>query len=140
MNLQNGYDVPIMAVLCDGKRFYFFRFLNPRKANTSVQVSLSKFADGHRGISIDDTELTPGTDPRTFYRQIRKICENLYYVFLSGYQSGLEAYWDRSVARGKAKGKARDSTPGWYNAKVQAGKASSDIVQSCRHIGKTEIR
>jgi len=30
---------------------------------------------------------------------------------LSGYQSGLEASWNRSVERGKAQGKGRDSTP-----------------------------
>ena len=123
MNYQNGYHVPIMAILCDGRHFYFFRFLDQRQANTSPQVSLGKFANGHRRISIDDIELNPSTNPRAFYQRIRTICDTLYYVFLSGYQSGLEAYWNRSVERGKAQGKGRHSTPGWHKAKVQAKNA-----------------
>jgi hypothetical protein len=37
-------------------------------------------------------------DPTNFLCKTR-LCESLYYVFLSGYQSGLEAYWNRSVER-----------------------------------------
>ncbi|OCK97655.1 uncharacterized protein K441DRAFT_675041 [Cenococcum geophilum 1.58] len=125
VNDQNGYQIPIMAVLCDGKSFYFFQFLNQRRANGSPQVFLGEFADGHM-----DIELTPGTDPQTFYRQIRNTCESLYYVFLSGYQSGLEAYWNFSVERGKAEGKGRDSTPGWHKAKVQAKKALKEAMSA----------
>ena len=114
-----------MAILCDGKKFYFFKFLNQRQANGSPQVFLGEFDSGHT-----DIELTPSTDPQTFYRQIRNICESLYYVFLSGYRSGLKAYWNRSVERGKAEGKGRYSTPEWYEAKVQARKALKEAISA----------
>lgn len=130
MNYQNGYQLPIMAILCDGHRFYFFQFLDQRPANASPQVFLGEFAEGHSGISIDDIELNPSNDSRTFYRRLRRTCDSLYYVFLSGYQSGLEAYWNRSVERGKAQGKGRDSTPGWHKAKVQAGKALKEAMSA----------
>lgn len=123
INHQNGYHLPIMAILCYGEHFYFFRFLDQHQANASPQIFLGEFANGHRKISIDDTELSPSTNPQTFYRRIRNTCESFYYVFLSGYQSGLEAYWNRSVERGKAQGKASYLTLGWYKVKVQAGKA-----------------
>jgi hypothetical protein len=120
MNYQNGYHVPIMGVLCDGKEFNFFRFLNQRQGNASPQFFLGEFANDHPATSV---ELNRSTNPETFYRQTRVICDTLYYVFLNGYQSGLEAYWNRSVEEGKAQGKGRDSTPGWLEAKVQAKKA-----------------
>ena len=120
-----------MAILCDGKRFYFFQFLDQRPANTFPQVLLGEFANDHRGISIDDIELNPSIDdPRTFYRRLRRTCDSLYYVFLSGYQSGLEAYWNRSVERGEAQGKGRDSTPGWHKATVQARKALKEAMSA----------
>jgi len=119
-----------MAILCDGKRFCFFQFLDKRPANASPQVFLGEFAEGHSGISIDDIELNPSTDPRTFYRRLRRTCDSLYYVFLSGYLSGLEAYWNRSVERGKAQGKGRDSTPGWHKATVQARKALKEAMSA----------
>lgn len=125
MNDQNGYQIPIMAVLCDGKKFYFFQFLNQRQANGSPQISLGEFANG-----LTDIQLIRSTDPEIFYQQIRNTCESLYYVFLSGYLSGLEAYWNFSVERGKAEGKGRDSTPGWHKAKVQAKKALKEAMSA----------
>ncbi|KAI9869010.1 MAG: hypothetical protein M1813_002833 [Trichoglossum hirsutum] len=53
------------------------------------------------------------------YNAPGSICETFFYTFLSGYQCGLESYWNRSVERGKAKG-GRESTPGWYNATLMA--------------------
>src|SRR2546421_12601322 len=117
-----------MAVLCDGKHFYFFQFINRRQENASLQLFLGKFADGTQRISINDIELDPTTDLRTFVRQIRNVCDSLYYVFLSGYQSGLEAYWNLSVEKGKAVGKGRDSTPGWRKAAIQAKKALEEAI------------
>src|SRR5436190_14536766 len=87
VNYQNGFHVPIMAILCDGKQFYFFKFIDRHRVHVSPQFFWGKFANGDRTVNIDDIELNPGTDPRTFVRQIRKTCESLYYVFLTGYQS-----------------------------------------------------
>jgi hypothetical protein len=42
-------------------------------------------------------------------------------VFLSGYQAGIEAYWNRSMERSKEAN--RESTPKWHVAKLLAEKA-----------------
>ncbi|RMZ90432.1 hypothetical protein DV736_g2320, partial [Chaetothyriales sp. CBS 134916] len=119
MNFQNGFYVPIMAVLCDGHCFYFFKFEDRRQAGEASQIFLGKFPEGHLRQSI--AELAPGDDPTDFLRQTRFLCESLYYVFLSGYQSGLVGYWNQSVERSKSS--PRELTPKWYNATVWAGKA-----------------
>jgi hypothetical protein len=118
MNFQNGFNVPIMAILCDGHYFYFFKFEGRRQAGGAPQFFLGKFPDGSWRQPIAETN---SDDPRDFLRQTRLLCESLYYVFLSGYRSGLEAYWNRSVER--SKGTLRESTPKWHNATVSAGKA-----------------
>jgi hypothetical protein len=128
VNYQNGFHVLIMAVLCDGKHLYFFQFTNRRQRNASLQLFLGKFADGNQRITIDDIELDPTTDLRTFVQRIRNVCDSLYYVFLSGYQSGLEGYWNRNVEKGKAVGKGRDSTPGWHKANALAKKALKEAT------------
>ena len=117
--------MPIIAILCDGKSFLFYKFVDKRTANGSPQLYLG---DGDRGISIDDISLRKNIDAQAFYRNLRGTCDALYYVFLSGYQSGLEAYWNRSVERGKAQGKGRDSTLGWHKAKIQAKKALEEAI------------
>ena len=61
------------------------------------------------------------TNSDDFLRHTRLLCDSLYYVFLSGYRTGLEAYWNRSVE--KSKDALRESTPRWHNATVSARKA-----------------
>ena len=118
-----------MAILCDGKSFYFFKFVDRQQTHSALpQLFLGQFPDGDLHQIID--ELQPSTDSQVFVRQIRRTCEGLYYVFLSGYQSGLDAYWNRSVEKGKAQGKGRDSTPGWYKATVQANNAIEEAVSA----------
>jgi hypothetical protein len=56
---------------------------------------------------------------KTFFHSTRALCETLFYIFLSGYQSGLESYWNRSVERGKKQG-GRKPTPAWHNATLTA--------------------
>ena len=51
--------------------------------------------------------------PQRFIGQIRCVSEVLYYIFLVGYVTGLEAHWRRSVAAGEAEGQA---TPSWHKA------------------------
>ena len=107
-----------MAILCDGSYFYFFKYVDGRPAGNAPQFFLGKFPDGSLQQRI--AVMNPG-DPRDFLRQTRLLCESLYFVFLSGYQAGLEAYWNRSVER--SKDAFRQSTPRWHNATVSAGKA-----------------
>jgi hypothetical protein len=72
-----------------------------------------------RIVETDPDDPDDPDDPRYFLRQTRLLCESLYYVFLSGYRTGLEAYWNSSVERGEL----RESIPKWHVAKVSAGKA-----------------
>ena len=123
-----GYDLPILAVLCDGKGFFFYKFVDKRHTNGSPQVFMGEFPDGAQGMTVDDISLQRDADPETFYRRLRMTCDALYYAFLLGYQYGLEAYWQRSVEKSKAMGKGRDSTPGWHKATVQAQKALEEAV------------
>jgi hypothetical protein len=109
--------VPILAVLCDGSYFCFFKF-EGRQAGRSPHFFLGKFPDGSRRQVIPERN---SDDPTDFLRKNRLLCESLYYVFLSGYRSGLEAYWNRSVDRDKAA--SRESTPKWYGARVSAERA-----------------
>ena len=113
--------MPIMAILCDGSYFYFFKFEHRRQAGGAPQFFLGRFPDGDWRQRIAEANPDKPNDPRDFLRQTRLLCESLYYVFLSGYRSGLEAYWNRSVER--SKDAFRQSTPRWHNATVSAGKA-----------------
>jgi hypothetical protein len=115
MNLQNGFNVPIMAILCDGSYFYYFKFEGRRQAGNASPFFLGTLPDGFSQQRI----VQPNSG--NFLRQTRFICDTLYYVFLDGYRSGLEAYWNRSMERGR--NALRESTPRWHNAKVLAGKA-----------------
>jgi hypothetical protein len=110
--------MPIMGILCDGNWFYFFKFEDGRQAGRASKFFLGTFPNGDWRQPI--VERNPN-DPKEFLRQTRLLCESLYFVFLSGYQAGLEAYWNRSVENGK--GAPRESTPKWYMAKVSAGNA-----------------
>jgi hypothetical protein len=110
-----------MAILGDGSYYYFFKFEDRRQTGRAQQFFLGKLPNGHWRQWIAGANPDDSNDPRDFLRQTRFLCESLYYVFLSGYRSGLEAYWNRSVER--SKGASRESTPKWYNAKVSAGKA-----------------
>ena len=125
MNYQGGYSVPIIAVLCDGRYFYFFEFLDRRHTHRRTpQFSLGTFPDGHwRQVIVD---MDPSEDPAAFMYQIRHVSESFYYIFLRGFQTGLQAYWNRSMERSKSEGTERQSTPGWYNATVSAGKALAE--------------
>ena len=112
-----------MGILCDGNWFYFFKFedgrqAGGRQAGSAPKFFLGKFPNGDLRQPI--VERNPN-DPKEFLRQTRLLCESLYFVFLSGYQAGLEAYWNRSVERSKHG--SRESTPKWLAAKVLAGKA-----------------
>src|SRR3954449_8088895 len=113
MNFQSGFRTPIIAVFCDGKEFRFFRFAGGRRTRTGNPVFfLGKFPSG------STRQVIPAPDPpidKTFFRSTRALCETLFYVFLCGYQSGLESYLNRSVERGKKQG-GRKSTPAWHNA------------------------
>ena len=107
-----------MAILCDGSYFEFFKFVDGRPAGNAPQFFLGELPDGSSQQRIADVK---PDNPEDFLCQTRLLCESLYFVFLSGYQAGIEAYWNRSVER--SKNAFRESTPRWSMAKVSAGKA-----------------
>jgi hypothetical protein len=112
-----------MAILCDGSFFYFFKFVDGRPAGNAIQFFMGKFPDGswRQPIAETNSDDHDENNARNFLRQTRLICESLYFVFLSGYQAGLEAYWNQSMER--SKNAPRESTPKWHVAKVCAEKA-----------------
>ena len=115
-----------MAILCDGKTFTFYKFVN--KQHAKPQIFLGEFPDSLSHIGIDDT--SPGSiRSDAFYQRLRRACDAFYYVFLSGYRTGLEAYWKR-VEKGIAQGKARDSTPGRQKAIVHATEALEEGISA----------
>ena len=117
-----------MAILCDGKSFSFYKFVNKGHAEWSPQILMGKFPDDLWDIGIDNTWGSIGLD--AFYQRLRRACDAFYYVFLSGYRAGLEGYWKRSLEKGKAQGKARDSTPGWQKAMVHATEALEEAISA----------
>ena len=127
-----------MAILCDDKSFRFYRFVDNRSANVSPQLFLGEFPNGDREISIDDISLKD-IDLQTIYRKLGRICDTLYYVFLSGYQSRLEAYWKYSVEKWKAQGKGIDSSPMWHKATVQAKRAIEEAISAWNLYGEGKL-
>jgi hypothetical protein len=77
-------------------------------------------------------------DCQAAVQQVRNACQALYFIFLKGYKTGLEAYWNRSVEKGKEEGKERDSTPGWRNAMTMARNALEESVSAWEQYGRGE--
>ena len=130
MNFQQGFRVPIIAVLCDGRSFTFFKFLDRRQTRTaSPQFFIGQFPNGSLEQVI--VGMAPGVDPTNFFHHSRSICESLFYVFLTGYHCGLKAHWDRSMEAAKKQGHGRQSTPMWQKAVHLAGDAIDSAKRAC---------
>ncbi|KAN0079175.1 hypothetical protein V8E54_004389 [Elaphomyces granulatus] len=128
LNHQNGYDIPIMAILCDGHGFYFYKFINKAHPKSSPQLFQGEFPDGSTKIDLDDASPKGGLSFETLIKKLRRACDTFYYIFLSGYRTGLEAYWQSSVEKGKAQGKERDSTSKWQEAMLHASQALEEAL------------
>lgn len=121
-----------MAILCDGFYFYFFKFVDRRQTRSAAsQFFLGKFASGYTREPIPTRD--PGIDISDFYHDTRTLCESLYYIFLNGYQSGLETYWNHSMQRAKSKGRGTQLAPKWQNAILLAKEAIT-----AAKLGRTE--
>lgn len=131
MNAQDGFEVPILAMLCDGRDF-FFKY----EANVHVGSALPIFARGAFGgntkntiISVPDSACQ--SNPEDFVGNIGRLSEILYYVFMNGYISGLEACWKCDGSKGAAEGSSQSSTPSWHNALVTAKSALEQAMLAC---------
>ena len=113
MNSQAGFEVPILAILCNGNYLWFYKF--DEKHGKKPRFLQGIFGNNKSEISIP-TGVDHLTYPGLFVGQNRAVSEVLYYVFLVGYVAGLEAHRNRSVAEGKAEGQARTLTPTWHKA------------------------
>ena len=112
MNSQAGFEVPVLAVLCDGNGFHFYKFDEHDKKPRFLKGTSG---DGQFEIPVP-TGIDYKTQPDRFFGQNRCVSEVLYYVFLVGYVTGLEAHWNLSVAAGKAEGQPTPSIPVWHKA------------------------
>jgi hypothetical protein len=65
--------------------------------------------------------------------QVGSAGETFYLVFLKAYNADLEAYWNRSVEKGKAEGKGRNLTPEWHGPIVTAAKALDEAASADKH-------
>lgn len=132
MNAEDGFEVPILAILCDGRDFFFYKY----EANMHVGSALPIFAKGafggntkHTTISVPDSD-SQSNPTEGFVGNIRRLSEVLYYVFMNGYISGLEACWKYDSSKGTAEG-SQSSTPGWHNALVTAKSALEQAMLAC---------
>ncbi|KAK9244005.1 hypothetical protein V1506DRAFT_346193 [Lipomyces tetrasporus] len=117
-------------LVCDGRRLRFFEFSTDNGVN---KFRLGKFPKGETGLLIPDKspeDAEEDFDARKAIKQMRSICEALYYVFLKGYCIGLEAFWNCSVEQATAENKARDSTPTWGEAVTLARTALATAVRA----------
>lgn len=132
MNAEDGFEVPILAILCDGRDFYFFKY----EANMHAGCALPIFARGafggnttHTILSVPD--LARQSNPEDFVGNVRRLSEVLYYVFMNGYISGLEACWKCDSSKGTAEGRSQSSAPSWHNALVTAKSALEQAMLAC---------
>ena len=65
-----------------------------------------------------------------FIYSLRPICETLFYFLLLAYTTGIEAYMERSVARGSRKNQPQESTPCWKEARALACNALNLAVEA----------
>ena len=122
MNLQDGFIVPILAVLCNGRSLTFFKFLNCQQTHkVSLQLFIGKFPSGK--LKQDIVGMDPGLNMANFFHYSCSLYESLFYIFLTRYHHGLQAYWDRSIEATKKQGHGRQSTPKWQNAMHLASNA-----------------
>ena len=125
MNSQAGFKVPILAILCDGNSLYFYKF--DERRDKTPRFLRGTFGNDQCEIPVP-TGIDYKTHPERFVGQNRCVSEVLYYVFLVGYVTGLEAHWNRSVAAGKAEGQPKPSTPTWHKTLDLASKCLNEAI------------
>ena len=141
-NSQDGFDLPILSILCDG---IHFRFLKYEADKDHPTFSLGQFQNGVQTVRIFQPEFDDTTNPSKGVLQIRSACDALYSYFLEAYRVGLTGYWNRSVRRSTAEGNSRDSTPKWYSAiqlaenAIEQARAARGLYDSGNMQGSLEV-
>jgi hypothetical protein len=91
--------------------------------NSVSKFFRGKFSNG--GLSLNINDLEEGRNYKAWVANARYICDSLYYIFLSGYVSGLEAYWKRAVKEGYVE------APGWEKVKTMAELSLEEAKFAC---------
>jgi hypothetical protein len=123
-NTTQGYDVPIIGILCDGTSFEFFSFdgSNSRKfARGCLPGDPKKF---RRGLRLADFTLD---GPAPFMADLRRICEIIFDLLVGAYISSLTSFRDRSQRRGNRELKPRKNLEKWDEALKHAKEAFKEF-------------
>ena len=123
------HSFPIYAILCDGITFEFFSF----NGQTVQQPTFSRGVFRLPNAEPIETLAVGIYGSKTnaeFIFSLRPICETLFYFLLLAYRTGIEAYMERSVARGSRDNRPRESTPGWKMAHALACNALTLAVEA----------
>ncbi|OXV07632.1 hypothetical protein Egran_04603 [Elaphomyces granulatus] len=127
-NRQNGFNLPILGILCDGEQFNFFEF-QKKGTGQAGQFRLGVFPDGSKRVATaNPSSLDSNFNTQQAVLQIRSVCEALYYCFLRAYSTGLGAFWHRSLEKSRSEGKTRDSTPKWGHAVTLSTQALNEAL------------
>ena len=118
-NTAEGFDVPVIGILCDGMSFEFFSF--DGKTRKFTRGCLPGDPDEHRrGLRLTDFTLD---GPARFIAGLRRICEIIFDLFMGAYISSLTSCRERSERKGKEEGKPRKSLDKWDEALKHAQEA-----------------
>src|ERR1700722_8456905 len=129
-NTTQGYDVPIVGILCHGTSFEFFSFngsKSPKFTRGCLPGDPKKF---RRGLRLADFTLD---GPGAFMADLRPICEIIFDLLVGAYISSLTAFRDRSQRRGNRERK-------WEEALMHAQEAfkkfrDAETQRKCKQIG-----
>src|SRR6266550_2038334 len=118
-NAVEGFDVPVIGILCDGMSFEFFSF--DGKTRKFTRGCLPGDPREHRrGLRLTDFTLD---GPAPFIAGLRRICEIIFDLFMGAYISCLTSFRERSERKGKKEGKPRKSLDKWDEALKHAQEA-----------------
>lgn len=71
-------------------------------------------------IILSIIDLTCQSNIEGFIKNVKKICEVFYYIFINRYILGLEAYWKRYNSKKTVKRRSQSSASNWYNTLIKA--------------------
>ena len=97
-NTAEGFDIPVIGILCDGASFEFFSFDGKTRKFTRGCLPGDP-AECRRGLRLADFTLD---GPACFITGLRQICEIIFDLFMGAYISSLTSLrsldkWDEAL-------------------------------------------
>jgi hypothetical protein len=115
VNYRNGYSIPILGILCDGKEFHFFEF--SRQYNEKLRFSLGILPNGISSIEIQGLGLEPVGSRLGCLTSPKQIRAVLILFFLEDIKLALKrigiAVWIRPRQKVKNETRHRDDIMLW---------------------------